>query len=124
MIHAADKNAGISVLDAHRSSSVAKCKLPQQDANCLNKVSILTLYVVNASSLSCHIRKRPRTSTYTEVNNALHDWYLLVLLVTSKSIYPGEPELAEKVREITAHLRVAGFKGRNGWLKKWKKGTM
>ena len=82
-----------------------------------NKVSILTLYEANASSLLCHTRKRPHkcTLTYTEVNDALHDWYFLA---TSQNIYPGGPKLAEKVQEIFAHLGVAGVKGTKSWLEK------
>ena len=80
-----------------------------------NKMSILSLHEANASSSACHTRKRPCTSSYAEVNYALHDWYLLA---TSTNIYPGGPKLSEKAREISAHLGVACFKGADGWLEK------
>ena len=80
-----------------------------------NRISILTLYETNASSLLCHTRKRPHALTYTKVNDALQDWYLLA---TFQNVYPAGPKLGEKAQEIFAHLEVAGVKGTNSWLEK------
>ena len=112
VIRTADKSPGISV---QTLADLFQCGRMQIASVLKNKVFILTLYEANASSSLCHTRKRPRTSTYAEVNDGLHDWYLLA---TSKNIYPGGSELTEKVREIFAHLGVAGFKSTNGWLEK------
>ena len=78
----------------------------------------MSLYEANASSSSCHARKRPRSSAFAQVNDALYKWYQLA---TSKNIYPGGPQLAEKAREIAESLGLSDFKGTNGWLEKWKK---
>ena len=83
-----------------------------------NKESILELYESNASSSSICMRKRARKSEFSEINEALHKWYLLAC---SKNIYPSGPQLSEKAREIAQRLHVERFSASNGWLDKWKR---
>ena len=61
---------------------------------------------------------RVRTSEYADVNNKLHEWYLLAC---SKNIFPSGPQLIEEAKQIAQQLGKHDFKGSNGWLKKWKK---
>ena len=42
-----------------------------------NKESITTLYESNASSSLIRTNKRARVSEYSEINDALYQWYLL-----------------------------------------------
>ncbi len=81
-----------------------------------SKESIITLYESNASSLLA--RRKPRTSEYSDINDALYKWYLLAC---SKNIYPDGPQLTQKAKDIAVQLEKPGFKGTNGWLEKWKK---
>lgn len=83
-----------------------------------NKSAIVALYESNASSSLKHTKMKPRVSEYSEINDALHQWYLLAC---SKNIYPAGPQLMEKAREIAVRLGKPEFKGTNGWLEKWKK---
>ena len=83
-----------------------------------DKESIIALFESNASSSVCHSRKRTRLSEYSEINEALYEWYLLTC---SKNIYPDGPQLKEKAKEIAERLEKSDFKGTNGWLEKWKK---
>ena len=64
------------------------------------------------------MRKRVHPSEFSEVNEALHKWYLLAC---SKNIYPSGPQLCKKVKEIAKRLHVEGFKASNGWIDKWKR---
>ena len=66
-------------------------------------------------SESIRSRKRSRGSEFTDVNEALHKWYLLAV---SRNIYPMGPQLCEKAKEIAELLGVPNFKG---WLDRWKK---
>ncbi len=81
-----------------------------------SKESIITLYESNASSLLA--RRKPCTSEYSDINDALYKWYLLAC---SKNIYPDGPQLTQKAKDIAVQLENPGFKGTNGWLEKWKK---
>ena len=59
-----------------------------------NKASIVELYESNApSDLRRCSHKRSRTSQFTEVNDLLHEWYLVAV---RKNIYPDGPTLCEK----------------------------
>ncbi len=80
-----------------------------------SKKSIITLYESNASSLLA--RRKPRTSEYSDINDALYKWYLLAC---SKNIYPDGPQ-SQKAKDIAVQLKKPGFKGTNEWLEKWKK---
>ena len=73
-----------------------------------DKESIIALYESNASSSLHHSRKRTRLSEYSEVNEALYEWYLLAC---SKNIYPDGPQLTEKAKEIAERLGK-----RNEWM--------
>ena len=64
------------------------------------------------------MRKRARSSEFSEINETLHEWYLLAC---SKNIYPSGPQLCEKAREIAQRLHIEGFKASNGWIDKWKR---
>lgn len=77
-----------------------------------NKESILLAYESNASTC-----KKRRASKFSEVNDALYQWYCMAC---SKNIYPCGPQLCAKVKEIAARLGVSNFEGTNGWLEKWK----
>ena len=58
------------------------------------------------------------SSEFTDVNEALHKWYLLAV---SRNIYPMGPQLCEKAKVIAQLLGVPNFKASNGWLDRWKK---
>ena len=81
-----------------------------------DKESIKALFEANASS-SLHCT-RSRMSEYSEINDALYEWYLLAC---SKNIYPDGSQLKEKARQIAEKLEKTDFKGTNGWFEKWKK---
>ena len=66
------------------------------------------------SSTSVLSRKKCHESDFSEVNEAFYSWYLLA---TSRNIYPGGPQLCEKVKQITD---ISHFKASNGWLARWK----
>ena len=76
------------------------------------------MYLSNASGEQCRTDKRFRESKYSELNEALHRWYLLAV---SKNVYPGGRILVEKAMEIAAKLNLGDFKASNGWLDRWKK---
>ena len=77
------------------------------------KQSILASYESNAST-----SKHGRTSKFSDMNEALYQWYCLAC---SKNIYPTGPQLVEKAKEISGRLGKSDFAGFNGWLSKWKK---
>ena len=78
-----------------------------------NKDSILASFESNASP-----SKQGRASKFSDVNEALYQWYCLAC---SKNVQPNGPQLVEKAREIAARLGKSEFIGTNGWLSKWKK---
>ena len=82
-----------------------------------NKESIMSLFRANASGSRIHSAKVSRACEFEEVNKALDKWYLLVC---SRNIYPGGPQLIEKAKLIAEQLGKQNFKGSNGWLGKWK----
>ena len=43
------------------------------------------------------------------------------VLPAPKAIFPGDPELTEKAKEIAIKLGKPNFTGSRGWLDKWKK---
>ena len=83
-----------------------------------NIVSILGLYESNHLGSRVHTSVSPRSSDYSEFNEALYNWFILA---TSKNIFPMGPRLVEKVRQIAEQLGVNSFKESNGWLEKWKR---
>ena len=77
------------------------------------KDEILSAYESNAST-----SKKKRISKFSDVNEALYQWYCMAC---SKNIYPCGPQLSTKAKEIAARLGVPNFEGTNGWLEKWKR---
>ena len=67
---------------------------------------------------ACRTDKRFRESKCSELNEALHRWYLLAV---SKNAYPGGRILVEKAMEIAAKQNFGDFKASNSWLDRWKK---
>ncbi len=80
------------------------------------KQSILALYSSNAPKEKSTVRDKQ--SEYCEVNKLLHEWFTIA---TSKSVFPGGPQLQEKAKEIASRLGKPDFKASNGWLDKWKR---
>ena len=66
-------------------------------------------------SESIRSRKKSHSSGFTDVNEALHKWYILAV---SRNVYPMDPQLCEKAKDIAEHLGVPNFKA---WLDRWKK---
>ena len=73
------------------------------------KESILTVYESNAST-----NKKCRVSKFSDVNEALYEWYTM-------ACYPGGPQLIANAKEIAVRLGKPEFEGSTGWLSKWKK---
>ena len=119
----------IKTSQSHPSASVRSlgerfnCSKTQVAYILKNKASILSMYETNQSGSRVHAKDtaRVRTSEYAEVNDKLYEWYLLAC---SKNIFPGGPQLIEKAKQIAERLGKSDFKGSNGWLEKWKKGSM
>ena len=63
-----------------------------------NKERIEELYASNAFGQRCLIGKKFRESKYSELNEALHSWYLLAVC----NVVPNGVILAEKAKEIAA----------------------
>ena len=82
-----------------------------------NKAMIKQLYESNASSDLCQARKRIRSSEYSDLNDALYQWYQLCV---KKNMYPDGSLLAEKALMIAQRLGHTEFKASNGWLHRWK----
>ena len=61
----------------------------------------LALYEENRSDKLQLTRKRARKSKFAEVNDSLHERYLLAV---SKNISPSGPQLTEKAKEIAVRL--------------------
>ena len=78
-----------------------KCRKTQISSILCDKERIIGLYEANTSG-SSHSRKRKRTSQFSDVNNALYEWYCLA---KSKNLYPDSPLLMEKAKEISKRLR-------------------
>ena len=112
-----EKNPGMSIRALGEIFGCGKTQIAQI---LKNNESILSLYQANISGSRVHTSKS-RTSEYVKVNDALYKWFILAC---SKNVYPGGPELIEKVKEIAEKLGKAEFKGSRGWLDKWKKDTM
>ncbi len=83
-----------------------------------NKESILAEYQSNASGDRIYSNSKARKSKYSDVNDALYEWFKLA---TSKNIPVGGPQLIQKGKMIAEALGKSDFKGSVGWLKKWKK---
>ena len=76
------------------------------------------IHEANQASESVCSRKRYRPCEFSDINEALHKWYLMAC---SKNEYPVGPQLCEKAKQIAEYLRVANFKASNGRLNRWKK---
>ena len=91
------------------------CGKSQIAAILKNNDSIFDIY---ESNMSVRSRKRSRGSEFSDVNEALHKWYLLAV---SRNMYPMGPQLCEKAKDIAERLGFPNFKASNGWLDRWKK---
>lgn len=76
------------------------------------KESVLAAYDSNAST-----SKKTRASKFSDVNEALYEWYTMAC---SKNIYPNGPTLTAKAKEIAARLGKPEYEGSSGWLSRWK----
>ena len=94
------------------------CGKSQITAILKNKYSIMELYKSNMRSESIRTRKRSHGSEFVDINEALHQWYLLAVL---RNMYPMGLQLCEKAKDIAEHLEVSNFKASNGWLDRWKR---
>ena len=115
VIKTVEKNPGIN---SRSLAMMFDCGKTQIGKILKDKVSILALYESNRSGRRVHTSVAPRSSEYSEINEALYSWYLLA---TSKNIFPMGPQLVEKAGQIAQQLGKSSFKGSNGWLEKWKK---
>ena len=75
--------------------------------------SILAAFEANVS-----MHKKCRVSKFSDINEALYDWYNMA---TSKNVYPGGPQLIAKAKEIATRMGKLDFEGSSCWLSKWKK---
>ena len=62
--------------------------------------------------------QRIRESKFSEVNEALYQWYLIAIL---KNFFPDGTQISEKAKEIANQLGFNDFKPSNGWFDRWKK---
>ena len=62
-----------------------------------DKESIIALFESNTSSSVCLSRKRTRLSEYSEINEALYEWYLLAC---SKKFTLMDPNLRKRRRKL------------------------
>ena len=111
---------------SEREPGIGICKLADtfgcgktQIANILKtKDDIIDLYESNNRSDLCQTKKRNRSSEFSDVNDALYQWYTIA---SSKNIYPDGPQLASKAKLIAERLGYQEFKASNGWLDRWKR---
>ena len=115
VIKAAESNPKLGV---RKLAELYDCGKTQISCILKEKQSILELYEANVASESVRSRKRTRTCEFSDINEALHEWYLLAC---SKNIYPVGSQLCEKAKQIAEHLQKSEFKASNGWLDRWKK---
>ena len=113
MVRTAERETRISI---RKLADMFQCGKIQISTIFKDKDRIIELYEKNASEQMCHTRKRVRESKFSDVNEALYQWYLLAV---SKNIYPDGSHLMEKAKEITDKLGVSD--SFNGWLDRWKK---
>ena len=112
LINKADANPSFGI---RKLAELFECGRTQVSVILKSRVKFLDLYESNASSKL--VRKRERTTQYTDINVALHEWFVLA---TSKNIYPDGPLLSCKAKEIAERMGISEFKASNGWLHKWK----
>ena len=114
LIKHAEKHPGTSI---RALGELFQCGKTQVGQILKKKEMLLTMYESNAPGDRFHTNT-PRPSEFSEINKALHEWYMIAC---SKNIYPGGPQLIEKAKEIAEHLGKPNFTGSRGWLDKWKK---
>lgn len=61
----------------------------------------MELYKANASARMCQTRKRVRESKFSDVNEALYEWFCLAV---SKNVFSDGRILCEKAKEIANAL--------------------
>ena len=99
-------------------ATLFKCGETQISTILRSKDRIVELYEANASAGMCQTRKRVRESKFSDVNEALYEWFRLAV---SKNMFPDGRILCEKAKEIAERLGFEDFKASNGWLDRWKK---
>ncbi|XP_011406639.1 PREDICTED: tigger transposable element-derived protein 4-like [Amphimedon queenslandica] len=114
VIQRAEKEPKIGV---RRLADIFSCGKTQISCILRDKERIKDLYESNSNGGLCQVRKRIRTSEYSDVNDSLYQWYQLAV---KRNLYPDGSLLAEKARLIAAHLGHNDFKASNGWLHRWK----
>ena len=115
VIKTADSNPKISV---RKLAEIYDCGKTQISSILKDRQSILELFEANVASDSVSSRKRTRPCEYSDINKALHEWYLLAC---TKIIYPVGSQLCEKAKQIAERFQKPEFKASNGWLDRWKK---
>ena len=131
VLDVAEKNKKLGVRGL---AEMFNCGKTQISSILKNKQSIREMYEANLSNESLKLRKRTRSSEYSEINEALYKWYTLAC---SRNIYPNGEQFREKARQIAKQLDcrqcqdddvgddsedgATGFKASNGWLDRWKK---
>ena len=101
-------------IGVRKLAELFQCGKTQIATTLKNKDSILKVYYENPALE----RKRYRTSEFADINEAVHDWYLIVV---SKGIYPNGAHVQEKAKIIAERLGHVNFVASNGWLDRWKK---
>ena len=113
------QDSGERAKDWHSQACyVVKCGKTQISTILRSKDRIVELYEANASAGMCQTRKRVRESKFSDVNEALYEWFRLAV---SKNVFPDGRILCEKAKEIAERLGFEDFKASNGWLDRWKK---
>ena len=79
-----------------------------------NKESILALHKTCDERLK---QKRQRTAKYSNVNQAVWEWYTMC---RKSNIPVSGPMIQEEALLIAERLEIKDFTGSNGWLKKFK----
>ena len=115
VIHKSEKNPKLSLWELAECFSCGKTQIA---GIIKSKVEILALYEANRSDTLQLTRKRARKSEFSDVNEALYEWYLIAV---SKNIYPGGSQLREQAKLIAERLQKSDFKASDGWFDKWKK---
>ena len=117
VIKAVEKEPKIGI---RKLAGLFSCGKTQISTILNNRERIVEMYEAqNASAGKCH--KRNCESKYSDLNEALHDWFCLAV---SKNVYPDGRILKEKALEIAGRLDCDEFKASNGWLDRWKNATM
>ena len=113
IIHFAAKNPSFGYRKIASAFSVGRT---QVQSIIKKKEEILTAYQSNLSK--GQKQKRQRTGKFSDVNQALWDWYTLC---RSSDIPVSGTMLQEEALLIAEKLGIEGFAASNGWLESFKK---